>query len=112
MAGSEATLMNDIRNLISTKQAVCFIVSNCENCRLAESKLKDLKLDVRCVYCDSENLKDQYKNVLFTLTDKTNFPYIFINGQPIGGYDDLCQKLESGSLQTLLSQSGRDVPVS
>lgn len=112
MASSESSLTSNIRNLISSKQAVCFTVSNCENCQLTESKLKDLKLDVSCVCTDREGNKDEYKNVLNSMTNQSTFPYVFINGQFIGGWSDLCQKLESGVLQPLISGSAQNIPVS
>lgn len=112
MAGTETSLMNEVRNMISSKQACCFSLSGCDSCQLAENKLKDLKLNPNCVYCDREGLKDQYKNVLQSLTNQSTFPFVFINGQFVGGCDDLCQKLESGALQPIISGAGRDVPVS
>jgi glutaredoxin 3 len=112
MASSESRLRTNITNLISSKQAVCFTVSNCENCRLAESKLKDLKLDVGCVCVDTEGNKDEYKNVLNNMTNHSTFPFVFINGQFIGGWSELSQKLESGMLQPLISGSAQNIPVS
>lgn len=112
MASSESQLTTNIRNLISSKQAVCFTVSNCEDCQNAECKLRDLKLDVSCVCVDREGNRDEYKSVLNGMTNQSAFPYVFINGQFIGGWSDLCQKLESGVLQPLISGSAQNIPVS
>lgn len=47
---------------------------------------------------------DQAK-VMIDLTQRKTVPQIVINGKPIGGFDDMWALEQSGSLDTLLTES-------
>jgi glutaredoxin 3 len=77
-----------------------------------------------CGYCTAaQNLLDE-KGIAYEHVDATNdpatrawlvqatgrrtVPQIFIDGKPVGGYDDLCALERRGELDRLLAGSGAD----
>jgi glutaredoxin 3 len=42
---------------------------------------------------------------LFDVTKKRTVPQVFINGKPVGGFDDLARLERSGDLDRLLAES-------
>lgn len=76
-----------------------------------------------CPYCDRAKMLLDSKGLTYTEIDVTEdeslraemvekaegrrtVPQIFINNTPIGGFDDLAAKNQSGELEVLLSSNG------
>jgi glutaredoxin 3 len=80
-------------------EVIVYTKENCPYCRLAKELLssrhaafKEIRVDL-----DAEQL-----NEMIRLSNRRTVPQIFINNQPIGGYDDLATLAKSGKLDDLL----------
>jgi glutaredoxin 3 len=72
----------------------------CGYCFAAERLLKKKGVDFEKIDCTDDREKRQW---LVEVTGRTTVPQIFINGQPIGGYDDMSDLDRRGELDKLLA---------
>lgn len=72
---------------------------NCPYCRLAKDLLTAKQVTVEEIRVDLD--ADQLAKMM-KLSNRRTVPQIFINDEPIGGYDDLAALAKSGKLDTLL----------
>lgn len=73
--------------------------ANCPYCEWAKQFLhaKQLNFEEIRIDLDPEKLQEMER-----LSKRRTVPQIVINGQPIGGYDDMIQLSKTGELDTLL----------
>jgi glutaredoxin 3 len=74
----------------------------CGYCTAAERLLKDKGVTFENVDCTGDREKRQW---LVEVTGRTTVPQIFIDGRPIGGYDDMRALERNGTLDQLLAGS-------
>lgn len=73
--------------------------ANCAYCTWAKQLLDVRKVTYEEIRIDEDAEK---REEMIKLSGKRTTPQIFINGQSIGGYDDLTQLAKSGELTDLL----------
>jgi glutaredoxin 3 len=74
----------------------------CGYCTAAQRLLKDKGVAFENIDCTDDRAKRQW---LAETTGRTTVPQIFIDGRPIGGYDDMRALEHSGELDKLLAGS-------
>ncbi len=72
----------------------------CGYCTAAERLLKNKGVTFENIDCTSDNAKRKW---LVEVTGRTTVPQIFIDGQAVGGYDDLSALDRTGKLDQLLA---------
>lgn len=75
----------------------------CGYCTAAERLLKAKGIAFENIDCTNDPEKRRW---LVEVTGRTTVPQIFIDGQAIGGYDDMRALDQSGKLATLLAGTG------
>lgn len=80
-------------------KVIVYTKANCPYCLMAKDLLAARKIDFEEVRIDLDENKLQE---MLRLSNKRTVPQIFINGQPIGGYDDLATLVKSGKLDELI----------
>lgn len=80
-------------------KVILYTKDNCPYCRMAKDLLTARNVTFEEVRIDlDENKRDE----MIKLSNRRTVPQIFINGQSIGGYDDLAALAKSGKLDHLL----------
>ncbi|OGT35482.1 MAG: glutaredoxin 3 [Gammaproteobacteria bacterium RIFCSPHIGHO2_12_FULL_37_14] len=79
---------------------ILYTKESCPYCRLAKELLNARKLAFEEIRIDLDEAK---REEMVRLSNRRTVPQIFINGQAIGGYDDLVTLTKSGKLDDLLS---------
>lgn len=83
-------------------QVVIYTTSWCPYCRAAKSLFARKKVDFTEIDVTEEpNLRVDMER----LSGRRTVPQIFINGKPIGGYDDALSLESSGELDKLLNET-------
>ena len=83
-------------------QVVMYTTSWCPYCRAAKSLFAAKKVDFTEIDVTEEpNLRVDMER----LSGRRTVPQIFINGKPIGGYDDALSLENSGELDKLLNET-------
>lgn len=80
-------------------KVVIYAKDNCPYCRLAKDLLSAKNVPFEEIRVDLDAAK---LNEMVSLSHRRTVPQIFINDQPIGGYDDLAALVKSGKLDSLL----------
>lgn len=81
-------------------KVIVYSKEQCPYCRMAKDLLSAKKVafeEIR-VDLDADKLEEMLR-----LSNRRTVPQIFINDQPIGGYDDLAALAKSGKLDGLLN---------
>ena len=78
---------------------IVYTKDNCPYCRMAKELLSSRHIPFEEIRID---LDDSKRDEMIRLSNKRTVPQIFINGQSIGGYDDLATLVKSGNLDGLL----------
>lgn len=78
----------------------------CGYCTAAERLLKGKGIVFENIDCTGDNEKRKW---LVEVTGRTTVPQIFIDGRPIGGYDDMRALDQRGELDRLLAGSSEPV---
>ncbi len=78
---------------------VMYSKDNCPYCRMAKSLLDARQVAFKEIRID---LDEAQRDEMIRLSNRRTVPQIFINDQPIGGYDDLAALAKSGKLDELL----------
>lgn len=83
-------------------KVIIYTKDNCPYCRMAKNLLNERSISFEEVRVDlDQNKLDE----MLKLSKRRTVPQIFINDQPIGGYDDLAALVKSGKLDNLLKTS-------
>jgi glutaredoxin 3 len=72
---------------------------NCGYCVHAKNLLDSKHIAYTEIHIDHD---DKLRDEMIRLSGRRTVPQIFINGQPIGGYDDLAALAKAGKLDDLL----------
>lgn len=80
-------------------KVVIYTKQNCPYCHLAKELLSARQIPYEEIRID---LDDNKRDEMIRLSNKRTVPQIFINDQPIGGYDDLAALAKSGKIDSLL----------
>jgi glutaredoxin 3 len=80
-------------------RVVVYTKENCPYCRLAKDLLSARHIPFEEIRID---LDEKKRDEMILKSNKRTVPQIFINDQPIGGYDDLAALAKSGNLDNLL----------
>jgi glutaredoxin 3 len=80
-------------------KVVVYSKETCPYCDLAKELLSARQIPYEEIRID---LDDNKRDEMIRLSNKRTVPQIFINDQPIGGYDDLAALAKSGKLDSLL----------
>ncbi len=83
-----------------TTKVIVYTKDNCPYCNLAKQLLNARHVAFEEVRID---LDEQKRDEMIRLSNRRTVPQIFINGQSIGGYDDLAALAKSGKLDGLLN---------
>jgi glutaredoxin 3 len=78
---------------------VIYSKDHCPYCDMAKQLLQSRGATFTEIRID---LDDQKRDEMIRLSGRRTVPQIFINDQPIGGYDDLAALSKSGKLDSLL----------
>jgi glutaredoxin 3 len=84
------------------RQVVMYTTSWCPYCRAAKSLFAAKKVDFTEIDVSEE---PKLRVDMERLSGRRTVPQIFINGKPIGGYDDVLFLETSGELDRLLNQT-------
>lgn len=79
---------------------IMYTKENCSYCHRAKQLLASKKLDYQEIRVDTDS--DKLEEMV-RLSGRRTVPQIFINGQAIGGYDDLFALSQSDKLDKLLN---------
>lgn len=82
-----------------TAKVVIYTKDHCPYCKLAKNLLDSKHIRYSEIRVD---IDDSKKDEMIRLSQRKTVPQIFINNQPIGGYDDLAALAKSGKLDDLL----------
>jgi glutaredoxin 3 len=74
----------------------------CGYCAAAERLLRGKGVEFENIDCTGDRAKRAW---LAEVTGRTTVPQVFIDGRPVGGYDDLKTLERSGELDKLLAGS-------
>uniref|UniRef100_A0A2P2IMN0 Glutaredoxin domain-containing protein n=1 Tax=Rhizophora mucronata TaxID=61149 RepID=A0A2P2IMN0_RHIMU len=94
-----------VQNTIYSNKIVVFSKSYCPYCRRAKKILSELNEKPFVVELDLRDDGFQIRDDLLDLVGRGTVPQIFVNGQHIGGSDDLKAAVENGKLQKLLDKA-------
>jgi glutaredoxin 3 len=79
----------------------------CGYCSAAERLLRGKGVEFENIDCTGDRAKREW---LAEVTGRTTVPQVFIDGRPVGGYDDLKVLDRSGELDKLLAASSESPP--
>jgi glutaredoxin 3 len=101
---TEWTAAEFVENRISLAPVMMFAKSYCGYCRAAKRIFQDYEIgyDEAPINLMGAERGTDIQAALYALTSQRTVPNIFINGQHIGGYDDLVALVENGELFTML----------
>jgi glutaredoxin 3 len=86
-------------------QVIMYTTSWCPYCRAAKSLFAAKKIE----FTEIDVTEDPKLRVdMERLSGRRTVPQIFINGNPIGGYDDACALDASGELDRLLNEASEN----
>jgi len=80
-------------------KVIIYTTDYCPYCKLAKNLLDQKAVAYEEIRIDLEEAK---REEMMKLSGRKTVPQIFINDQPIGGYDDLASLAKSGKLKELL----------
>ena len=83
-------------------QVVMYTTSWCPYCRAAKSLFAAKKVDFTEIDVSEE---PKFRLDMERLSGRRTVPQIFIDGKPIGGYDDVLSLETSGELDKLLNET-------
>lgn len=81
-------------------KVVIYSKPSCPYCDLAKQLLDARHVTYEVIRID---LDDTLRDTMIRLSGRRTVPQIFINDEPIGGYDDLAALAKSGKLDLLLN---------
>lgn len=81
-------------------KVIVYTTATCPYCKLAKDLLTERHIAFEEIRVD---IDDQQREEMMRKSQRRTVPQIFINDQPIGGYDDLAALAKSGKLNDLLT---------
>lgn len=106
--GNENNVYSEfIDSKLTSNQIVVFSKLSCGYCTRAKSLLNELKLDYYSIeldrneQCPRSDCQQLIEN-LIKQTKMRTVPQIFVNGKLVGGYSEMVQLVNSGTLEKLL----------
>lgn len=81
-------------------KVIVYTTASCPYCNMAKDLLNARHIPFSEVRVD---LDDNKREEMMQRSKRRTVPQIFINDQPIGGYDDLTMLVKSGKLDALLN---------
>lgn len=80
-------------------KVIIYTKAQCPYCEMAKDLLRRKLIEFEEIRVDlDENKRDE----MIRLSNRRSVPQIFIDDEPIGGYDDLAQLAKSGKLDALI----------
>jgi glutaredoxin 3 len=79
-------------------KVVIYTKESCPYCTMAKELLKERKMAFEEIRIDLDESK---RDEMIRLSNRRTVPQIFIDGQSMGGYDDLAALAKSGKLKNL-----------
>lgn len=101
MPASQA-LASELSKTILENKVVVFSKSFCPYSRGAKQLLDGMHVKHKDIELDTRSDTDEYIDALSSITGHTSVPQVFLDGQFIGGGDELDSKKQSGELQDML----------
>lgn len=86
-------------------KVVIYTKDNCPYCTMAKELLQKRNVSYEEIKVDRDESK---KEEMVRLSKRRTVPQIFIDDQPIGGYDDLAALVKAGKLDNLLLSKGEN----
>jgi len=86
-------------------KVIVYSKANCPYCTWAKQLLNNKAISYEEIRVD---LNTDKRIEMERLSGRRSVPQIVINGQPIGGFDDLSALEKSGELNTLLNKQGNE----
>lgn len=86
-------------------RVVMYGTAMCPYCMAARMLFKKKNIDFDDI---SVSGKPELRAEMEEKSGRRTVPQIFIDGQPVGGFDDLCQLDEAGKLDAMLGIDGQD----
>lgn len=83
-------------------KVIIYTKEHCPYCKMAKELLSARHVAFEEIRIDLDESK---RDEMVSLSQRRTVPQIFINDQPIGGYDDLAALAKSGKLDGLLNPS-------
>mgnify|MGYP001260245880 CR=1 FL=1 len=81
-----------------------YFTSTCPYCQMAEDLLQKVgAINVKKINIENN---DEDRTQMRIRSGRSSVPQIFIGKTHVGGYDDLCEAHDSGTLMALLSGNG------
>ncbi len=81
-------------------KVIIYTKPSCPYCDMAKKLLTEHHFSFEEIRID---LDDSKREEMIRLSHRRTVPQIFINGQSIGGYDDLAELVKSGKLKQLIT---------
>ncbi|KAI4326102.1 hypothetical protein MLD38_031448 [Melastoma candidum] len=94
-----------VQNVVYSNRIAIFSKSYCPYCLRAKSIFRELHEVPHVVELDLREDGDRIQSALLEFTGRRTVPQVFINGNFIGGSDDLRAAADGGQLQKLLASS-------
>ena len=92
-----------VNEMIAMNRVMMFSKSYCPFCDTAKQVLTKHKAEFFAYELDEEEDGSEIQSQLLNLTKQRTVPNIFINGEHVGGCDDLKAKDKSGALAAMLA---------
>lgn len=83
-------------------KVVIYSKDSCPYCQMAKELLSARHVSYEEIRID---LDAHQRDEMIRLSNRRTVPQIFINDEPIGGYDDLAALVKSGKLDDLLNRN-------
>jgi len=104
MESSISALPADLSTLLAPGKVFIFTKTNCPYCTLAKEYLDEKEVAYEYVVCDTLGITDDQKEQLFKLTGAKTYPRIFVGTKSVGGFDNLRDLDEKGTLDEWLAE--------
>ena len=99
-------MQNQVQELISANKVMVFSKSYCPFCTKTKDLLKRYGIEYHAVEMDNINGGDAMHDSLKTYSGQNTVPNTYINGQHVGGNDDLHAAHKNGKLKQMLDAAG------
>ncbi|KAK4523789.1 hypothetical protein GAYE_SCF00G1685 [Galdieria yellowstonensis] len=99
---SSSRTVEEIQRLIASAFVVVFSKSWCPFCDRVKQLFRSLGVSFKVIELDQEKNGSAIQSALYELTKQRTVPNVFINGQHVGGCDQVMQLERKGTLKKLL----------
>ena len=97
--------LDKITHHVNKNKVFLYVKSTCPYCKGAKRLLEGGEVQYKEYAIDVEKNGDLVKSALIVLTGQRTVPNIFINGEHIGGFDNLKERYDSGELIKMLNDA-------